>query len=333
MRLLIDKFGRVHDYLRISLTDKCNLNCIYCSPVGMTEKLSRNEIFSYDELIRLIRIFVLKLGIKKIRLTGGEPLARKNILTFFEALSQLKIEHPFELCMTTNGTLLENNIETLNQLGLDKLNISLDSLQPEKFVKITGKDNIHSILRAIDKAESIGYSPIKINNVVMRGINDDEVLDFVDYAKDRNMNVRFIEFMPFSNNGWSENAFINYKEIKRLIETKYEIQEVNISKEKVAKDFCVVGHKGTVSFITSISDHFCHSCNRLRITASGNLKLCLFTPTNEEINLKYLLRNPLLNDSDIAEVILESMLDKKYKHDDVSELIQLERNNMLSIGG
>lgn len=328
-----DKFGRTHDYLRISLTDKCNLNCSYCNPVISERELNKEEILSYEELRRLIKIFVVNLSYKKIRLTGGEPLVRKNILTFFESLHKIKSEFPFELCLTTNGTLLEDKIEKLKEFGLDKINISLDSLRPERFYSITGKDNFHSVLRSIDKAESLGFSPVKINTVVMRGVNDDEVIDFVEFAKDRNLNVRFIEFMPFSNNSWNENIFISNGELIKTIETKYKLKKLDKSGEKVAKDFRIFGHKGKVSFISSISDHFCQSCNRLRVTAKGNLKLCLFSQIDSELYLISLLRNSLFSDDAIASRIAVHLHNKKLTHPDIDELISLQNNNMLSIGG
>ena len=331
---LIDNFGRTHDYVRISLIDKCNLNCIYCNPDNSRTRFDFNKaILSYEELFRLIKILVRDLHMKKIRFTGGEPLVRKNILTFFATLHKIKSEFPFELCLTTNGTLLEDKIEKLKELGLDKINISLDSLQPERFFSITGKDNFHSVLRSIDKAESLGFSPVKINTVVMKGINDDEVIDFVEFVKDRNLNVRFIEFMPFSNNSWDQNIFISNGELIKTIETKYRLEELDLCREKVAKDFRIIGRKGKVSFISSISDHFCKSCNRLRVTANGNLKLCLFSRLDSELSLISLLRNPLFSDEAIASRIVIHLQNKKYMHPDINELISLQNNNMMSIGG
>lgn len=328
-----DKFGRTHNYLRISLTDKCNLNCSYCNPTLSEKALSKDEILNYDELLRLIKIFVVNLSYKKIRLTGGEPLVRKNILTFFESLHKIKNEYPFELCLTTNGNLLEDKIEKLKEFGLDKINISLDSLRTERFYSITGKDNFHSVLRSIDKAESLGFSPVKINTVVMRGVNDDEVIDFVEFAKYRNLNVRFIEFMPFSNNSWNENTFIGNVEILDRIKSKFKLEELDKSGEKVAKDFRIIGHKGRVSFISSISDHFCKTCNRLRVTAKGNLKLCLFSQMDSELSLISLIRNSLFTDEAIASRIAVHLHNKKFSHPDIDELITLQNNNMLSIGG
>lgn len=330
---LVDKFERVHDYLRISLTDKCNLKCLYCNPDGDIQKLLHSQILTYDELTRLIKIFVSRLGTKKIRLTGGEPLARKDILSFFESLYEFKKKNPFQLCVTTNGTLLEDKIEMLKYWGLDKINISLDSLQRNRFEKITGADCLETVLRSIDLAEELNFTPVKINVVVMRGINDDEILDFVEFVKDRDMNIRFIEFMPFSDNRWNESSFISYDEIKNIISEKYDLVQIQHEVQRVAKDFKIKNHKATVSFISSISNHFCGSCNRLRITSSGKLKLCLFTPINEELDLRKLLRSDDFSDDEIVRFINNSLDKKNFQHPDVGELLKLEKNNMLAIGG
>lgn len=334
MKKLIDRFGRVHTYLRISITDKCNLNCIYCNPAdsALRGDLSRS-ILSYEELIRLIKIFVAELGIRKIRLTGGEPLVRKNVENFFRMLKEVKHSHPFELGLTTNGIFLKDKIEFLKDCGLDKVNISLDTLRKERFIAITGNDNIDAVIKAIDKSERIGYSPVKINTVIMKGVNDDEIPAFIEFVKDRNLNIRFIEYMPFSSNGWSEKVFISYTEIKSIVEKKYSLIEIENCKNNVAKNFRIDGHIGTVSFISSISDHFCDGCNRLRVTASGNLKLCLFSSVNSEMSLKDYLRDDKISDEDIAKIILNALQMKELKHPEIDELLSMEKNNMLRIGG
>jgi molybdenum cofactor biosynthesis protein A len=334
MQTLIDSFNRVHDYLRISLTDKCNLNCIYCNPSDYKiNKLQRNQILSFDELLRLINIFAGKLGIKKIRFTGGEPLVRKDVLSFFQSVFSLKQKYGFETGITTNGTLLEDKLESLKKYSIDKLNISIDSLNPGKYKFITGKDNLIEVLRSIKKANELIFNPLKLNVVVIKNINDDEILDFVDFIIDSDMNVRFIEYMPFGNNRWNKNEFISFDEIKNIIEDKYQLNEILSIKNLVAKDFSINGHSGTVSFISSISNHFCETCNRLRIDAQGKMKLCLFSSGENELNFKELLNDSNYNDDKISELIQKALLPKPQVHPDISELIKLEENNMLNIGG
>ncbi len=334
MKSISDSFNRVHDYLRISLTDKCNLNCIYCNPLTYNvQKLRKNEILSYDELLKLINIFTGRLGVKKIRFTGGEPLVRKDVLQFFKEVGSLKKKYGFTTGITTNGTLLEDKLEALKEYGIDKLNISLDSLKPERFKYITGKDNLDSVLRSIYKAEELGFEPLKVNAVIMKNVNDDEVIDFVNFIKDTNINIRFIEFMPFGNNGWNKDGFINYNKIKNIIESEFRLKETTGLKNLVAKDFLIDGHAGKVSFISSISNHFCGSCNRLRITSSGRMKLCLFSTKENELNFKEILSNPAYTDDNICGMIEKALQHKKEIHPGVEELINLEENNMLEIGG
>jgi len=330
---LVDNFNRTHDYLRISLTDKCNLNCLYCNPDNSAyDKLLKQNILTYNELLRLIKIFG-KAGIKKIRFTGGEPLARKSVFDFFDEVKQLKDEFNFEIGITTNATLLNGNVHRLKEAGIARLNISLDSLQEEKIIKITKQDKLHSVLNAISEAKQLDFNPIKINSVVMRGINDDELIDFVEFAITNDLNIRFIEFMPFGNNDWNSNAFIGCQEMKSSIEEKFELLPVNTKSNSVAKEFRIKDFPGEVSFISSISDHFCRKCNRLRITASGKLKLCLFTNGIDELNFKELLNNKLLNDEGITLLISETLQIKKENHPPVDELLTYEKNQMLSIGG
>jgi len=331
---LIDKFDRTHDYLRVSLTDKCNLNCSYCNPVGESfEKLRMANILSYEELARLIRIFVVDLGIKKVRLTGGEPLTRKNIETLFEMLHKIQLEKFFDIGITTNATLLAEKIQTLKKHGLTKINISLDSLNPLKFKQITAHDDFYKVMAGIYKAEELCYTPVKINSVIMKGVNDDEILDLVNFVQDRDFNIRFIEYMPFTSNGWNDDKFLSYKEIKKVVETKYELIEIISDKSNVAKEYKLAGYKGTVSFISSISNHFCDGCSRLRITSEGNLKLCLFSSMKDEVPLKQLLRSRNYTDEQIAEVIINSLQQKELKHPEIEELLKIDQNNMLRIGG
>ena len=334
MAKLIDNFGRIHDYIRISLTDKCNLNCVYCNPgTHNYKKLGKNDILTYDELIRLIKIFLVDFKVRKIRFTGGEPLIRKDIITFFEKLFDVKHRHNFEFCLTTNGTLLEDKIFLLKELGLNKLNISVDSLNAEKFKQITGKDVINSVKRSIDMAEELKFDELKINVVLIKGINDGEILDFVDFVRDREITLRFIEYMPFSCNGWNKKMFISCEEIKSMIEKKYNLKKINDSKLRVASNFNIEGNRSSIGFISSISNLFCGSCNRIRIKSNGNMKSCLFSKETEEIDLKKYIRDPLYGDSDIARLILNRLQLKEKEHVSVNDIIKLEKNKMFSVGG
>jgi len=327
---LIDTFGRIHNYIRISLTDKCNLNCIYCNPRNrMDHFYSNRNILSYEELYRLLKIFVCDLEVTKIRFTGGELLIRKDILSFFEMISEFKKERPFEMGITTNGTTLEDKIEKLHLYGLDRINTSLDTLEPQRFIAVTGKDLFQTTLRSIEKASTL-FKNTKINTVIIKDINDDELTNFIDRFINTNLNIRFIEYMPFSGNGWDAGKFISWEEMKGVIERKYKLNELQ-SDGDIAKDFLVGGSQLKVSFISSISNHFCDSCNRLRVTASGEVKLCLFSsPLN--ISLKEMLADNSAADGEIAASISNSLKQKWYKHPNAEELVSLN-NNMMSIGG
>lgn len=316
------------------MTDRCNLNCIYCNPLNSDKKkIDRSEILSFDEIFRLIGIFVRELGVNKIRFTGGEPFVRKGIMDFFQQCSPLIKEFGIQAGITTNGTLLGGNLLQLKEYGIDKLNISLDSLIKDKFKKITNSDNLEDIISAIDAGACI-FSKLKVNVVIIRGVNDDEILDFVQFGIDRNINVRFIEFMPFTDNKWKQASFFSCKEMMDLISVKYNLERIfDIDNISVSEDYKISGFNGKISFISSVSNHFCGDCNRLRITANGNMKLCLFSSIDDGLNLKDLLRNNISSDNDIANIIRLKLESKNFRHPDISELIQLDQNNMIGIGG
>lgn len=239
--ILKDSFGKKHDYIGISLIDKCNLNCIYCNPKNqLYNLLKNNHILSYEELIRLITILVRDWGVKKVRFTRGEPLIRRDILKFFQMLSDIKKEIPFEVGITTNGTLLEDKISSLQLCGVNRLNISLDTLQRNKYIAITGKNLLDATLRSIYKALQCNFDKVKIKAVIIKNINEDELIDFIDHFRDTNLNIRFIEYMPFSGNGWVDSKFISWRKMVSIIETKYDLREIE-SEGNVAKDFSVSG--------------------------------------------------------------------------------------------
>ncbi|MBI5324989.1 MAG: GTP 3',8-cyclase MoaA [Ignavibacteriae bacterium] len=330
---LIDKYNRIHNYLRLSVTGRCNLNCVYCNPTSGTMFYEHNEnTLSNLEILRLVMLFLKYFEFNKIRLTGGEPFARKDIIDLIGYLSKLKNEFPFELSATTNGTLLNGNLEKLNKLGLDRLNFSLDSLKPERFNEITGKNQLHKVLNAIDDAENCGFEKIKINTVIIRNLNDDEIQDFIEYSITTGRNVRFIEYMPFSNNGYDRESFLSSLELFNIISKNYKLIQSNSKENLVAKDFRVNNTNALISFISPISDHFCGLCNRLRITSEGKLKLCLFSAHKSEIDLLNLIRNDY-SDKQITESISNSLLEKEYLHPEIDELIKLKNNNIISLGG
>jgi cyclic pyranopterin phosphate synthase len=310
------------------------LNCTYCNPNGSGfNKLGNSELLTNIELARLIKIFVINFGFKKIRLTGGEPLVRKGILDLLNSISKLKREYPFELGITTNGTFLFDKLEFLKNNGLDKLNISLDTLDKLKYKAITGFDGLDDVLSSIDKATALNISSIKINAVIMKGVNDDEIIDMVKFAIKKELNIRFIEYMPFSSNGWNDDEFLSSQEIMTHVEKEFNLIPEKTNPAEVANSYTIKGEKGRVGFISSISNHFCGDCNRLRITANGFLKLCLFSSKRNEYSLKSLLRSDNISDLEIAEFISSSLNNKKLEHPAIEELLKLESNNMLEIGG
>lgn len=328
---LTDRFGRVHDYLRISLTDKCNFRCRYCNPDGNIGG-ERSEVLSYEEILRSIDLFAGKLHFKKFRFTGGEPLARKGFFEFLKEVKVLKDRHNFSLGLTTNGSLLNGKVSLLREIGIDILNISLDSLNNEKFQQITGRNDFETVMDSIYKAEKAGFKPLKVNTVVIKGFNDKEISDFIHFIKNRNINIRFIEFMPFGNNNWMREGFISYREIKKIVETDFELIPIISGKNSVAKDFQIKNYNGKVSFISSVSEHFCSTCNRVRLTSNGSFRLCLFSDGDQKINFKKLFRSGL-SDIEIINRLQEAMQYKWENHPEANELSCKLENNMLKIGG
>ncbi len=281
--MIIDRFSRVHNYLRISLTDNCNLRCFYCMPEEDYEFTPAGRLMQAGEIEALAKIFV-SLGVNKIRLTGGEPLVRKDAGQIIIALSKL----PVKLAITTNGTRLHEYIDILEKAGIHSLNISLDTLQPEKFQLITRRDQFKQVYENIRLLVNKNFH-VKINVVVMKGLNDGEINDFIEWTRDTPVHVRFIEFMPFSGNRWTSNKVVTLQQILEVIEGKYVITHLPREEHDTAKKFMVAGHAGTFSVISTMSANFCGDCNRLRLTADGKMKNCLFS--KEETDLLTVLRN------------------------------------------
>ena len=395
-----DTFGRAHTYLRISLTERCNLRCLYCMPEQGIELTPSAELLSVEEMERLVRLFA-SMGVNKLRLTGGEPLVHRN---FDDVVKRFKqVPGINTLAVTTNGITLHRRIERYKELGVDAWNISLDTLDPAKYALVTRRDGLPKVLSAIARAESLGYDPVKINCVVMRGVNDNEVSDFAALTKDRRLEVRFIEYMPFDDNKWSREKVFPWMEMVDRIETANggaklvpvhsdAAKQVAVSAEQselttdaslakkkrsladsnrgntnggsngepqpapaattasrtngrgktlggtvahgeTARLFRLPGHVGSVGFITSMTTHFCGSCNRLRLTADGNLKVCLFG--EDELSLRGLMRGGATDD-EIEAKIRDAVAAKHFSHGGKKSLESLAaapNRPMIKIGG
>ncbi|RLW06852.1 hypothetical protein DV515_00003971 [Chloebia gouldiae] len=333
---LMDSFGRQHNYLRISLTEKCNLRCQYCMPEEGVQLTPKSELLTAQEIITLARLFV-KEGVDKIRLTGGEPLIRPDVVDIVGEL--YKLEGLKTIAVTTNGINLTRLLPRLKEAGLNAINISLDTLVPAKFEFIVRRKGracfiaagevedaqltrvshvvshiicFHKVMEGIHKATELGYHPVKVNCVVMRGFNEDEVLDFVDFTKDLPLDVRFIEYMPFDGNKWNFKKMVSYKEMLDTIKQRWpELEKLPCETSSTAKSYKVPHFQGQISFITSMSEHFCGSCNRLRITADGNLKVCLFG--NSEVSLRDHLRSGA-SEEELIQIIGAAVGRKKKQH-------------------
>lgn len=297
---LIDRYDRKIDYLRISVTDRCNLRCFYCMPPSGIRKISSQEILKYEELIEIIKC-ARELGINKFRITGGEPLVRKGIIGFIEKLAGMGID----FSLTTNGILLSTYGRDLFNAGLSRINISLDTLRDNKFNRITGGGDIREVFSGIDAARKLNFSPIKINVVVMKGINDDEIIDFIEWGKKELLNVRFIEFMSLSG----EDYFYPLKRVMDEIIRESKMVSVAVSGSGPARNFKSPDGNNIIGFILSRSQPFCNECNRLRLTSNGMLLPCLFS--GEGIDLKRVLRQG----GDMRGPFYEAVYAKPEKHD------------------
>ncbi|MGD2097296.1 MAG: GTP 3',8-cyclase MoaA [Desulfobacterales bacterium] len=308
---LVDGYGRKIDYLRISITDHCNLKCYYCTPFSGRDHLERAEILTYEEMLKVARA-AAAAGITKIRITGGEPLVRKGVVEFCRMLSD--INGLKSLALTTNGVYLADMAEPLFKAGVRRINISLDTLRPERFEKITGYNRLPRVLAGIKRAEQIGMHPIKINTVVMRGINDDEIEELARLTLDKPYHVRFIELMPTDSSacGNYESLFMPVEEFMKKIHRIDRVQIEPASDSYGPARLCrLPGAVGKVGFIAPISWHFCGSCNRLRLTADGKIKTCLFS--QEEIDIKAALRTGAPQE-DIIHIFRQAVAKKPLGH-------------------
>ncbi|OQW70427.1 MAG: cyclic pyranopterin phosphate synthase MoaA [Proteobacteria bacterium ST_bin12] len=307
---LVDQFGRTVDYIRLSITDRCDFRCVYCMSEDMTF-LPRDEVLSLEECARLIKIFV-HLGVSKVRITGGEPLVRKNALWLFEEVG--KLDGLNELVLTTNGSQLEKQAAALKSAGVKRINISIDSLQAERFKKITRTGDLNKVLTGLQASIDAGFDGIKINTVLMRGSNDDEAADLVQFAIDQKIDISFIEEMPLGEvDHTRESTFVSNADTLKLLQSKYSLLPSTETTGGPARYWRVANTKTKVGFISPHSHNFCESCNRVRITCKGELYLCL--GQEDKIDLMPLLREFPDDDAPIITAILNSMRIKPKGHD------------------
>ncbi|KFY28011.1 hypothetical protein V493_03145 [Pseudogymnoascus sp. VKM F-4281 (FW-2241)] len=367
---LTDNFYRQHDYLRISITEKCNLRCLYCMPEEGVPQSPPSHLLTTPEIVLLSELFVSQ-GVTKIRLTGGEPTVRKDIVPMMQQIGQLRgaragVEGLKDLCLTTNGISLWRKLDAMAEAGLTGVNLSLDTLDPYQFQIMTRRKGFDAVQRSIDRIlemNALGAGiKLKINCVVMRGLNDREILDFVELGREKDIEVRFIEYMPFDGNKWSEGKMLPFQEMLDRIKEKYPgVEKVQDHKNDTSKTYRVAGFVGKFGFITSMTHNFCGTCNRLRITSDGNLKVCLFG--NDEVSLRDILRennlgNPideeafeamkniemdrregrvggelgmLNNESKLLDVIGIAVKGKKEKHAGMGELKNMKNRPMILI--
>jgi GTP 3',8-cyclase len=289
---LTDNFNRQHDYLRISVTERCNLRCLYCMPEEGIQLSPNKELLTSAEIYYLSALFVNQ-GVNKIRLTGGEPTVRKDIVPLMQQIGGLRKNGLKELTLTTNGISLHRKLDQMVEAGLTGVNISLDTLDPFQFQLLTRRQGFDAVMKSINRVQEmnkLGASvKLKINCVVMRGLNDHQILPFVDMTRDQDIEVRFIEYMPFGGNKWSQKKMLSYEEMLDMIRAKYrDFGKLRDAKNDTSKTWQIPGFRGRVGFITSMTHNFCGTCNRLRITSDGNLKVCLHG--NAEVSLRDLLR-------------------------------------------
>jgi len=307
---LTDQFGRQVDYIRLSITDRCDFRCQYCMAEDMTF-LSRNAVLSLEECARIVKVFV-QLGVTKVRITGGEPLVRKNALWLFNEIGALKgLE---ELVLTTNGSQLSKQAKQLKQAGVKRINISVDSLNPTRFKEITRTGDLNKVLKGIDDAIQTGFEGIKLNTVLMRGINDDETSDLVQFAIDKKIDISFIEEMPLGDvNHRRESTYISNEETLKRLKSKYTLLPSTETTGGPAKYWRIADSKTKIGFISPHSHNFCESCNRVRITCQGELYLCL--GQEDKTELMPLLRENPENDQPLIDAIVSSMSVKPKGHD------------------
>ncbi|SEQ55226.1 cyclic pyranopterin monophosphate synthase subunit MoaA [Hyunsoonleella jejuensis] len=329
--ILKDSHGRDHAYLRISLIERCNLRCTYCMPEEGVKLSSKSHLMTYEEIYEIAKTFV-DHGVTKIRLTGGEPLIRKDIPVILEKLATL----PVELSITSNAVIIDKFIDVLKANGVNKINVSLDSLDPSKFKHITRRHEFQKVYDNILLLVKEGFT-VKVNAVLIKGFNDNEIIDFINFTKDLPISVRFIEFMPFDGNKWDMSKMVSYAEVMNYVNKTFsedDILRLKDAPNDTSKNYKIKGFKGSFAIISSVTNPFCDSCNRLRLTANGQLKNCLFSSGESDLLTTLRAGNPI-------EPIIQKAVQAKFKVRggmDTLEKLQepkLHNNNrsMITIGG
>lgn len=329
-RRLVDRFGRVHNNLRISVTDRCNIRCFYCMPADNVQFMPRAELLSFEEIERVVRIGT-SLGIDRVRLTGGEPLVRRELHCLVERLAN--VPGIVDIGLTTNAVLLGEQAQQLRDAGLKRLNISLDALDPEIFKRVTRRDTFDKVIEGIAAARAAGFSPIKINAVSVKGLTEDQIIPFAELARETDTEVRFIEFMPLDADGqWDREKVLFADDIVALLQAEFgPLNPVPATNPNApANDFRFADGRGKIGMIASVSQPFCSTCNRFRLTAEGKLRNCLFSL--EEVDIRGLLRNGGA-DEQVAEAMVASIAAKNEGHQINSATFVQPDRPMYSIGG
>lgn len=330
---LIDSFGRTVRDLRISVTDRCNFRCTYCMPEEGMTWIDRAEVLTYEEIERVARICVEHFNVNGIRLTGGEPTVRAHLPILIQKLSALRLADGSvpDLALTTNGSTLRNVAQELRDAGLQRINVSLDSLRADRFLAMTRRDELANVLEGITEAQTAGFAPVKINAVIERGANDDEILDLAAYARDNDLEMRFIEFMPLdASNEWERNKVVTQDEIVAIINAEFPLTAVDQRGAAPAQRWRYDDGKGFVGVIPSVSHPFCADCDRVRLTSDGQFRTCLFA--TDEFDIRALLRNGG-SDDDIADLIRTAVGTKWAGHQINQVNFIRPKRTMSQIGG
>ena len=337
---LVDSFGRTVRDLRISVTDRCNFRCTYCMPEEGMQWLPRTDVLTYEEIVRVARICVERFGVDGIRLTGGEPTVRAHLPVLIEKLASLEVPanadsplagKPVDLALTTNGATLALVAHDLKRAGLSRINVSLDTLDREKFIQITKRDELDSVLEGISVALDVGFSPVKVNAVVQRGVNDDEVVALAAFGREHEVEVRFIEFMPLdAQGGWLNNAVVGQDEIVSTIHNVFPLEQLPSRGAAPADRWRYLDGRGTVGVIPTVTKPFCGDCDRVRLTADGQFRTCLFA--TDEFDVRALLRGGAGDDA--IEALLRRAVGEKWAGHNIGQVSFVRpRRSMSQIGG